>query len=430
MSSNTFMSPLNTRLSLVFVSMLAIMLAYELAKQVLSPGITLWESHAITIAFTSLIAVLIVYFPLRSLFHEKQRTDEALCNLLTAEESLRRSEARYRSFVESAGDSIYTVGPDLRYLMVNTHHLARKGFLPEACAGRHYGEFHSPEETQAFAAQVRRVIETNVPVQDEHERDGRHYLRRLNPVNDMATDAVVAITVVSTDITERKVQEKALEDTNRKLNLMSEITRHDMLNQLTVLHSYLALAEDHCTDATVTRYLIKCGQQAETIQSQIVFARDYQKIGVEHPQWQDIGVTIQRAGLPLRLTSVTIDDSCTGLEVLSDPLLERVFFNLLDNAVRYAGPAPVVRFSAADDGDHLTLVCEDNGPGIAAGNKEVIFVRGFGKNTGLGLFLIREILGITEITIRETGEEGKGCRFEIRVPAGRYRRTPARKAPA
>jgi len=52
-------------------------------------------------------------------------------------------------------------------------------------------------------------------------------------------------------------------------------------------------------------------------------------------------------------------------------------------------------------------------------NKELIFKRGFGSNTGLGLFLTREILAITGIEIAETGV--KGARFEIRVPQGRYR---------
>lgn len=423
MSENTLLSPMSTRLTLVFMSMLAIMSVYELAKQTFNPDISLWESHTITIVFTSLIAVFIMFFPLRSLYREQQKSNEAFRHQLDAEESLRRSEARYRSFVESAGDAIYTVDPDLRYLLVNTRHLARKGLRPGACTGKQYGEFHSREETQAFAGQVRRVIETNVPVQGEYERDGRHYLRRLTPVNDSATDAVIAITVISTDITEQKIQERALADTNKKLNLMSEITRHDMLNQLTVLNTYLALAEEKTADTTVARYLVKCEQLAEAIQAQILFARDYQRIGVERPQWQEIPVTIQKALLPLRLPSVTVDDSCTGLEVLADPLLEKVFYNLLDNAVRYAGPAPAVRFSVTEEPEGRILACEDNGPGIPPENKEVIFVRGYGNNTGLGLFLIREILSITGMTIRETGEAGKGCRFEITVPKGCFRRT-------
>ena len=65
----------------------------------------------------------------------------------------------------------------------------------------------------------------------------------------------------------------------------------------------------------------------------------------------------------------------------------------------------------------------DNGVGIAANEKERIFDRGFGKHTGLGMFLIREIFSLTGIAIRETGEQGKGVRFEITVPMGKYRIT-------
>ena len=57
--------------------------------------------------------------------------------------------------------------------------------------------------------------------------------------------------------------------------------------------------------------------------------------------------------------------------------------------------------------------------------KRLIFNREFGKNTGLGLFLIREILAITGITIRENGTPGTGARFEILVPKGANRFMPA-----
>jgi signal transduction histidine kinase len=65
--------------------------------------------------------------------------------------------------------------------------------------------------------------------------------------------------------------------------------------------------------------------------------------------------------------------------------------------------------------------CENDGNGIPNAEKELIFRRGYGKNTGLGLFLVREILGITGMTIRETGDPGKGALFEITVPEGVYR---------
>ena len=45
----------------------------------------------------------------------------------------------------------------------------------------------------------------------------------------------------------------------------------------------------------------------------------------------------------------------------------------------------------------------------------------FGRHTGLGLFLSREILGLTGITITENGIPGSGARFVIRVPPGKWR---------
>jgi len=103
-------------------------------------------------------------------------------------------------------------------------------------------------------------------------------------------------------------------------------------------------------------------------------------------------------------------------------LIVKVFYNLIDNSVRYGGKISTIHFfSEKQSGDYL-IICEDDGFGIPNDEKEKIFERGYGKNTGLGLFLVREILDITNITIHETGEPGKGARFEISVPNGKWRK--------
>jgi signal transduction histidine kinase len=102
--------------------------------------------------------------------------------------------------------------------------------------------------------------------------------------------------------------------------------------------------------------------------------------------------------------------------VFADPLIVKIFYNLMDNAVRHGGKITTIRFSVERRGDDKIIVCKDDGNGVLADEKERIFNRGFGKNTGLGLALAREILDITGITIHETGEPGKGARFEIVVP--------------
>lgn len=130
----------------------------------------------------------------------------------------------------------------------------------------------------------------------------------------------------------------------------------------------------------------------------------------------------QESHLPTQNSRVEIAFRPETLHVYADPLLGKVFYNLIDNALRYWGERMnAIRVTSRETDSSITLVFEDNGNGIPQKDKDRLFVKGFGKNTGLGLFLSREILAITGITITENGEPGKGARFEITVPKGMYR---------
>ena len=80
-----------------------------------------------------------------------------------------------------------------------------------------------------------------------------------------------------------------------------------------------------------------------------------------------------------------------------------------------------IRVTSHGEGPLLVLVYEDDGAGIPDRDKNMVFNKGFGKNTGLGLYLSREILAITGITISENGIPGEGARFEMVVPKDGYR---------
>ena len=151
----------------------------------------------------------------------------------------------------------------------------------------------------------------------------------------------------------------------------------------------------------------------------IRFTREYEAIGAKAPVWQDCRTLADAAAKEVSPGKVVIKNNLpAGAEVFADSLIIKVFYNLTDNAVRYGEKITTIRFSAEEhNGEHI-LVCEDDGVGIPAEEKEKIFNRGFGKNTGMGLFLSREILSITGISITETGEPGMGARFEISVPGG------------
>jgi signal transduction histidine kinase len=184
---------------------------------------------------------------------------------------------------------------------------------------------------------------------------------------------------------------------------------------------YLSLVEETITEPPVLEHLHKIEQITELIQKQITFTQDYQNIGENAPQWQDVGMTIDEAIAGLDRKGVRVEKDLDRLEIFADYLLGKVFYNLVDNAVRHGETVTAIRFSYRKDGDDLVLLCEDDGVGIPEPAKEGIFRRKYYRNTGYGLFLSAEILSMTGISIRETGVPGNGARFEIRVPNGAYR---------
>jgi len=226
---------------------------------------------------------------------------------------------------------------------------------------------------------------------------------------------------------ELRISEESLRITIKKLNLLSSITRHDIRNNLVGMKIYLDLSRSTAGDWEKTEeYLAKEEQIADAIERQLDFSRAYESLGAAHPDFQDLTTCIgqAQAGLDLAGTRVTL----TGIpraEIFADPLLQKVFHNLFDNALRHAGHGMnAITITITETDSRLRITFEDNGSGIPENLKERIFDRGYGTNTGFGLFLIREILDITRITIRETGTPGAGARFEITVPAGAYRILP------
>jgi signal transduction histidine kinase len=185
---------------------------------------------------------------------------------------------------------------------------------------------------------------------------------------------------------------------------------------------YLTILEKKQPDPALNEYFRKVTTAAKRIAAMVQFTKEYEEIGIHAPAWQDCRKLVETASKEAPLGMVVVkNDLPSGAEVFADPLVVKVFYNLVDNAVRYGGKITTIRFSARESGDDPVIVCEDDGDGVVAGEKEKIFGRGFGKNTGMGLALSREILDITGITIRETGEPGKGARFEMVVPEGAWR---------
>jgi PAS domain S-box-containing protein len=292
-------------------------------------------------------------------------------------------------------------------------------------AARYAREFVHPAEIDIVAQEVAKAVSANDPdfvFQREHRiirRDGeiRYIMVRFGITKD-DEGRTIKTHGANQDITDRKKAEMAIRQANRQLNLLSSITRHDILNMVTVILMYLDKMKMDCSDNGLNKDFQAIHSTTKMIQNQIEFTRIYEDLGVHEPTWQflpDLCSTIHTP--PFIVMDCLIDD----ILIFADPMLEKVFQNMLDNSIRHGEHVTTIRISSHQSDSDMIIIWEDNGVGIPVEEKEMIFDRGFGKHTGLGMFLAREILSLTDITIRETGEPEKGARFEICIPKEEWR---------
>lgn len=210
--------------------------------------------------------------------------------------------------------------------------------------------------------------------------------------------------------------------TSRKLHIINSITRHDIRNQLTVqMNIYELLLECAESVPEIRDYVTTLGRAINNIQEHLVFSDVYQKIGIQRPRWLSVAGIIEGITCSQEFGDISIIHSVGTVEVFTDVMFAKIITNLLENAIMHGKRVSTVKIGFEQQVNQGVLVVEDDGVGVADDQKEKIFERGFGSNTGLGLYYTREILGITGMEIRETGAVNSGARFEITIPHKGYR---------
>jgi len=230
------------------------------------------------------------------------------------------------------------------------------------------------------------------------------------------------VMIFAREVTTWSYEKRALEQANRKLNLLSGITRHDIKNKLTGVMGYLELAKGSTKDPELIEYLSRVEISATAIRQQIEFTKEYENLGAGTPVWQDLAVVLDAVKKTLDPGTVAVENETCGLALYADPMLEKVLYCLVENALKHGESITKIRIFGTPVPAGYLLVVEDDGVGVPADRKEKIFNKNVGKGSGgFGLFLAREILSITGITIAETGEPDVGARFEISIPSGKFR---------
>ncbi len=342
-----------------------------------------------------------------------------------AEEMLRTSEEKYRQLVDLAQEGILMTDADAVIRFANPRMVDMLGYRADEMVGKSVFQFMNEQASELagrkFEDRKRRGLT------DRYELD---FLRKdaalvrtclgVTPIKDKDGGFSGSLAVV-TDVTDRKRYEEALEVANQKLNLLGHVTRHDSINQLSVLMGWLEIVQETVTEPPASEHLAAAHKAALAIQKELEFTADYESAGAESPKWVNLDKACKQGISDLIPEGIVVTISLDGVEVIADQMVDKVFHNLADNSVRHGKHVTKIWVHYEESKNGLTVIYEDDGAGIAQADKETLFQQCEGKRTGHGLHFVKGILGITCITIRETSTPGKGARFELFVTPDNYR---------
>jgi len=325
--------------------------------------------------------------------------------------------------MEAAMDGMAILNGDQNYIYTNKAHARIYGYDSAVeLLGASWGILYDTDELQRFEQEI-------IP---ELRQKGNYYGKARGKKKDGNTfPQDLSLTVLDhgglicivRDITDRTMADDSLLKINQKLNVLSQLTRKDLTNQVFVLNSYLELTKNQLAgQGPALETLQEVEGAVRLIHKTIEYTKDYQDMGAKPPAWQNVTLTMLLGLSHISISEIRHSIETEDLEIFADPLLEKVCQRLFENSVKHGDHVTRIRVWHTVTPEVATIFFEDDGIGIPPEKKEQIFLRSGGTSASSGsLIFVREIFDITGITIRETGEPGKGARFEMVVPKGMWR---------
>jgi PAS domain S-box-containing protein len=349
-----------------------------------------------------------------------------ITDLRKAEKAVQEGRKKFEGLFVGNPEAAAYLGPDFRILDINPCFEKLFGYGLAEIKGRHIDDVIVPKS----------MIEEGQMLNDKairgyvyHNTSRRRKNGSLVPVSVSAAPItvegdLVGVVAMYKDISELKKTEEKLETMNEKLRVVGSLTRHDVRNKLSVILGNMYLVSKGLSaDPKAMDRLKEMGIAVEQVVRVLDFAKAYEMLGAEELVYTDVERTFDEAfSLFPGLKDVKVVNDCKGLDVLADSLLRQLFYNLIDNSLKYGEKTSTVRaWYEKISEDELRLVYEDDGVGIPSANKPKLFKEGYstGGSTGYGLYLIAKMVEVYGWTIRETGEPGRGAQFTMIIPRKR-----------
>jgi len=165
------------------------------------------------------------------------------------------------------------------------------------------------------------------------------------------------------------------------------------------------------------QFMSEIDKAYKQIESILDFERVFEQVGSEKLTVVDVGALFSEASALIGdLKGVQVKCFIGNLSVVADSLLRQVFYNLIDNSLKYGEKLKNISLHAKEDDESILLIYEDDGIGISSEVKAHLFEKGYGKGTGIGLFMVKKIVEGYGWKIKEDGILGEGVVFTIAIP--------------
>jgi two-component system, chemotaxis family, CheB/CheR fusion protein len=346
-----------------------------------------------------------------------------------AEEEVRRSREYAENIVDTIREPLLVLNHNLTVISANYSFYQNFKTTPFEIEGKNLIDIGDHQWNIPYIiALLRTIIPAKTSIQDviinqTFSGIGEKTLilnaRLIEGKNDLEDFILLAIE----DVSELYRTKESFQEANKKLKLLSGLTRHDIVNQISAMSMNLSLMEGESDLMMIQSRISSLTKICDKIESTIGFTKEYDSFGTISSGWQAVYTIIESAIPDIDLDGVTFENQISNdIEIYAEPILRKVFTTLIENAIRHGKRVSKIKCSGKELENVYYLTFEDNGVGIPQEQKNLIFDNGYGHHTGIGLFLAREILSITGLSIRECGNEGEGAIFEISVPAGKFRR--------
>ncbi|MDD1715485.1 MAG: PAS domain S-box protein, partial [Methanolinea sp.] len=260
--------------------------------------------------------------------------------LRESKRKVRESEEQFRLFIRDFPGTIFVMDQDSRFLMVSQKAENIFHRPPNSLVGSTNSEIFPPEQAERFTHWEREILKLPSgeyrEYTEEAESEGRTltYMILLFPIH--REDESPLIGGFAMDVTQERMEKEALLRAHKKMKILSSITRHDITNKISLLLAYGQIMREHTAgDPTMMEIIRKQSAAVNAIRHQIEFAKIYQEMGYQAPRWHKASLVLIYAASHLDFSGVELKNRLKNLELFADPMLEKVFYNLLENSLQH-----------------------------------------------------------------------------------------------